>query len=449
MQTVLGTLIHAPRRGAVEIIDAALVAIGDDGMILAVRRPGNAAYEAARHAARDGGTLRELKPGQYLLPGLVDLHLHAPQWPQLGKALDLPLERWLFDYTFPLEARFADIAFTQAVYASMVDTLLAYGTTTAMYFGTVHLEATLRLADICLAKGQRALVGRVAMDHPEHTPDFYRDASAQTGVDETRALITSIRAMPGNDGRVLPVITPRFIPACTDTMLEGLGRLAAETGCHVQTHCSESDWEHAHVRERMGMSDAQSLERFGLLTRRTVLAHGIMLDREDLSRIGKAGAAIAHCPLSNFYFGNAVLPLNEALAQGVRVGLGSDVAGGPSPFLLEACRSAITASRALEDGVDPARPPKSRGRPNARIDFRDAFWLATAGGGEALDLPVGRFEPGYQFDALVIDTAVPDTALRLWPDDTGDDVLQKIIYGATPANIREVWVAGRQVVDKG
>ncbi len=449
MQTILGTLMHAPKRGAVEIIEAALVAIGDDGTIAAVHRPGNVAYEAARHAARDSGTLRELKPGQYLLPGLVDLHLHAPQWPQLGKALDLPLEKWLFDYTFPLEARFADVEFAQAVYSSMVDTLLAFGTTTAMYFGTVHLEATRRLADICLAKGQRALVGRVAMDHPGQTPDFYRDASARSGIDETRDLIASVRAMPGNDGRVLPVITPRFIPACTDAMLEGLGRLVAETGCHVQTHCSESDWEHAHVRERMGQSDAQNLARFGLLTRRTILAHGIMLDRADLALVAGAEAAIAHCPLSNFYFGNAVLPLRDALGQGVRAGLGSDVAGGPSPFLLDACRHAITASRALADGVDPARPPETRGRADARIDFRDAFWLATAGGGEALDLPIGVFAPGYQFDALVVDVNIPDSALHLWPDDAGDDVLQKIIYGATTANIREVWVAGRQVVDKG
>src|SRR5256885_9452065 len=74
---------------------------------------------------------------QFLLPGMVDLHVHAPQWPQSGKALDVPLETWLQEYTFPLEARYGDAGFATSVYDSVVRTLLANGTTTAMYFGKI------------------------------------------------------------------------------------------------------------------------------------------------------------------------------------------------------------------------------------------------------------------------------------------------------------------------
>ena len=110
----------------------------------------------------------EIAGDQVLLPGLVDLHVHAPQFPQLGMALDIPLEDWLQVHTFPLESRYADLAFAEAVYTRLVETLLAHGTTTALYFATIHLPATQRLAEICLALGQRALVGRVGMDHPDN-----------------------------------------------------------------------------------------------------------------------------------------------------------------------------------------------------------------------------------------------------------------------------------------
>ena len=113
---------------------------------------------------------------------MVDCHVHAPQYPQLGLALDRPLEVWLDTYTFPLEARYADLGFAAPRYEALVDDLLALGTTTALYFATVHLDASKLLADICIDKGQRALIGKVVMDHPESCPDYYRDASAETAL---------------------------------------------------------------------------------------------------------------------------------------------------------------------------------------------------------------------------------------------------------------------------
>ena len=302
------------------------------------------------------------------------------------------------------------------------------------------------LADLCLERAQRALIGRVAMDNPAECPAFYRDASAAIAEQETREFIAYVRSMAGNEQALIrPVITPRFIPSCTDELLHALGRLAGETGCHVQTHCSESDWEHAYVLERCGMSDTAALAHFGLLTRRTVLAHGNFVGDEDVARIVAAEAAIAHCPLSNVYFSDAVFPLRRLLTRGVHVGLGTDIAGGASPSLLENARHAIIASRNLESGVDASLPRERRRVPDSRIDAPTAFWLATVGGGVALDLPLGMFAPGYQFDALVVDANAAQGNLRLTPQAEAAEVLQKILYHAARVNIAQVWVAGRQV----
>lgn len=442
----LGNALHTPTRGELEFLPAVLIEVNAAGDIHAVHRNSSPRAAAVEAHHRAQGTLVTLAKSEYLLPGLVDLHVHAPQWPQLGLALDLPLEEWLQACTFPLESRYGDLEYARAVYESLVDGLLANGTTTAMYFGTIHLAATEALAEICLRRAQRALIGRVAMDDPDQCPAFYRDPSAAVAEAETRAFIGHVRSMAGNEsGLIRPVITPRFIPSCTDELLRGLGRLARETGCHVQTHCSESDWAHEFVLARCGVSDTAALERFGLLSRRTVLAHGNFIDGPDVATILGAGAGIAHCPLSNVYFSDAVFPLRRMLEQEVHVGLGTDISGGASPSILENVRHAVIASRSLESGVDPRLPRASRRSPGSRIDAATAFWLATAGGGIALDLPIGLFREGFQFDAIVLDGQARGSNLRLEESAAPEDLLQKIVYHAARADIKEVWVANRRV----
>lgn len=424
-----------------------LFCIDGSGTIVDIIQHNDGAFRHVRDAARKAGKLTELSSDQYLLPGLIDLHVHAPQWPQMGKALDKPLEKWLNDYTFPLEARYADVDFARRNYTELVSALLANGTTTAVYFATLHTESSVELARICLAQGQRALVGRVAMDDPSQCPDYYRDETAASAEAETRAFIRAVAELPGNTAkRVLPVITPRFIPSCTDDLLKRLGTVAKETGCHVQTHCSESDWEHGYVKERLGKTDTVALRDFGLLTQKTILAHSNHIEDDDADLIKKTGAGVAHCPLSNFYFANAVFPLRAMLDRGLNVGLGTDIAGGHSPSVFDACRHAITASKALNDGVDARIKPEHRGRPGSAVSFKEAFWLATAGAGGVLELPVGKLEVGYQFDAIVIDTRAAGSDIYIHPaEDQPEDKLQKIIFNARRNNISRVWVDGKAV----
>ena len=436
--------MQTPARDRLTVIDA-VVEIDDAGKVTAVHDRSTSEGAASGRAALDSAAERvDLAEGTFLMPGLVDLHIHAPQWPQLGTGLDLPLERWLFDYTFPLEARYADTEFASAVWDDLVPSLLAMGTTTAVYFSSNHLEATTALARACARHGQRALVGRVAMDHPTGTPEWYRDDTASEGVDASTASIEAVAAL--GSPLVEPIITPRFTPACTDALLEGLGELAAATGVRVQTHCAESDWHCDYALDRFGVSDSTALNRFGLIRPRTVLAHSDHLTPEEAVLVAGRGAGVAHCPLSNAYFANAVFGVRQALAAGVGVGLGSDIAGGARPDLLGVCQDAVTVSRMLEDGVDPALGATDRGVPESRIDTITAVWLATAGGAAVIDLPVGLIEPGRCFDAIAVRTDRPGGAIRLW-DGIDDEarIFEKVVRLATADDISHVWVDGSSV----
>lgn len=395
-------------------------------------------------AAEHNGQIDVTLPANtVLVPGFIDLHIHAPQWPQIGTGYDVPLDEWLFEYTFPTEAMCADTEFAREVWGDMVPTLLAHGTTTAVYYGSTHVEATTALAEACIRHGQRAWVGRTAMDHPEGTPDYYRDDSPEAGLAASRQSIAEIEALDDPRGVVRPIITPRFIPACTDELLAGLGQLAEETGHLVQTHCSENDWEHGYVLERHGMSDTNSLDRFGLLRPGTVLAHGCLLGDDDFDRIRSREAGVAHCPLSNVYFGDAVFPAQRALARGVRVGLGTDIAGGPSASLLSQAARAVDVSRHLENGVDQRLGADERGVENSRIDATAAFHLATLGGAEVLGEPLGLIEPGRRFDAVAIDMSAVDT---MPGGDSATRRFEKLVRLAGRRDMSHVWVDGVQVI---
>ena len=338
--TVRATILQTPGRGELEVLEDHVVSVDHTGHVVSVVP-----------ASPDTTADVKWKETTALLTGVLETHIHAPQWPQLATGLDLPLKQWLVDHTFPLEARYGDGDFARSVWDHMVPALLSRGTTTAVYYSSIHEEATIALAEACVAHGQRAFVGRVAMDHPEGTPDWYRDRDASSGLAGSQRSIEAIRSLTGTTGLVRPIITPRFIPACTDALLTGLGELAQATGELVQTHCSESDWEHQHVLERHDKTDAASLVGFGLAKDHSVLAHACHLTHDDVHRLIDVGAGVAHCPLSNSYFANAVFPTNRHLRSGLRIGLGTDIAGGPGGSVLSECAHAVTSARMLEDGV--------------------------------------------------------------------------------------------------
>lgn len=447
MQIFQGTAFSSKSPKEIQVLKDHLFCINTEGMIERIIAPQDPDFQSLLDAYQGTDTFHRLAEGQYLLPGFIDLHVHAPQWAQSGTALDIPLYDWLNTYTFPLESKFSDLEFAKKVYEDVVSTLLANGTTTALYFATVHKEASILLAEICASKGQRGLVGKVVMDDPAQNPEYYRDADTSSALADTEEFILAVQALAKSAKQgVYPVVTPRFIPSCTDEGLRGLGELAAKYDTYVQSHCSESDWAHGYVQERFQKNDAFALHDFGLLRDKSVMAHCNFLDDEDVQLFAETGTAIAHCPVSNAYFANSVIPVAHFHAEGVEIGLGSDISGGFSPSLFDNIRQAVISSRMLEDGVNPSLPAKERGVPGSRITIHEAFYLATAGGGESLSLPIGRIEENYAWDVQIIDTKIPTAKLPIF-DENEDlhDVFQKMMYLVRPENILEVWVQGERV----
>lgn len=446
-QIFLGTAFSSKSPKELNILENHLFCINADGIIEKVVAPEDKDYQDLLKTYEGKENFHRLADGQYFLPGFVDLHVHAPQWAQSGTALDIPLFDWLNTYTFPIESKFSDLDFAKSVYEDVVSTLLANGTTTALYFATVHKEASILLAEICAKKGQRGLVGKVVMDDHSQTPEYYRDADTKTALEDTEQFILAVKELAKSVKQgVYPVVTPRFIPSCTSEGLQGLGELAAKYDTHIQSHCSESDWAHGYVQEKYGKNDAFALHDFGLLREKSVMAHCNFLENDDVDLFAQTGTAISHCPISNAYFANSVIPIAHFHEKGVEIGLGSDISGGFSPSLFDNIRQAVMSSRMLEDGVNPALPATERGLANSRITVNEAFYLATAGGGESLSLPIGRLAENYTWDVQVIDTKMATAKLPLY--DTNEplhDIFQKIMYLARPENIREVWVQGEKV----
>ncbi|MFP7473059.1 guanine deaminase [Niallia taxi] len=442
-----GTAFTSYSPEKVNILKNHLFFVNAEGLIEKIVSPEEEDYASLLTAHKEDANFRQLDEGQYFLPGFVDLHVHAPQWAQSGTALDLPLYDWLHTYTFPLEAKYADLSFAESVYEDLVSTLLANGTTTVLYFATVHKEASLLLAEICAKKGQRGLVGKVVMDDPEQNPLYYRDADTETALKDTEEFILAVQELAKDVKQgVYPVVTPRFIPSCSDEALKGLGDLAAKYDTHIQSHCSESDWAHQYVKDRLQKNDAFALNDFGLLGEKSVMAHCNFLDDNDAALFASTGTAISHCPLSNAYFANSVLPLKRFQAMGIDIGLGTDISAGATPSIYDNAKQAVVSSRMLEDGVSTALSAEERGVPDSRISIHEAFYLATAGGGESLSLPIGKIAENYSWDVQIIDTKAPAAKLPIFnSEEELDDIFQKILYLVRPENIKEVWVQGEKV----
>ncbi|GIU41460.1 hypothetical protein TUM4438_05800 [Shewanella sairae] len=252
---VLGQYFHCPTKGDFEYAQQALIQVNNQGTIVSVTTETDADFQAQVSTLSSNNQLIELSSTQYLMPGMVDLHVHAPQFQQAGKGLDLPLYDWLQDYTFPLEAKFADMDFTKQIYPSLVKSLLANGTTSAVYFATIHKDSSVELARECLKQGQRGFVGKVNMDEASQCPPFYIEHSTTEALKETEQFVQEVIALEGNEQQLVsPVLTPRFVPSCTSEMLQGLGELAQKYQCHVQTHCSEIPMPRTNplLRKRLG-----------------------------------------------------------------------------------------------------------------------------------------------------------------------------------------------------
>jgi guanine deaminase len=432
-----------PAPSFLELSANATVVVDSRGLIAAVAQGGEALRDGPWSDASVCDVL-ELSSSQMLLPGFVDTHIHAPQLSFAGAGLDVPLLEWLQRYTFPAERRLGrEAGAAEALYPLLVRRLLSAGTTTALYFGSLDVAPCKVLARACADAGQRALVGKVSMDRLG--AEGYQESSAAAALQAAEEFVCWVKAQPEfRSGMLLPVVTPRFIPSCSPELLAGLGALARRHGCHVQSHLSESLDEvelSAQLHPGEG-SDTAIFDRAGLLGPRSVMAHAVHLSKGDLETLVQRGCAVAHCPLSNFYFAHGLLPAERVLRAGLKLGLGTDVAGGYSCSMMNAQRSTVLASLA---GAIADSGLKARQRAEV-LDYKHAFYLATQGGAVALGLDkrIGCFKEGLEFDALVLDARCD--ALDLFFDsDTLEERFQKLCTLGDDRNVARVFVRGREV----
>ncbi|KAJ9447729.1 Guanine deaminase [Diplonema papillatum] len=409
---------------------------------------------AAREAAASCTRIVIVKEG-FLVPGFIDLHHHAPQERFMGTATDVPLMQWLEDNAFPAEARMEDETLARQDYTHTVRQLLLNGTTTCVYFSTLHTQASWILARVCAQLGQRAFVGKVSMD--SHSPDFYTEGTSGAALEQAERFVMGF---PAGD-LVRPILCPRFVPTCSEALLRGLGDLRKKVAASgeqlaVTTHVAESadevDFCVSVASEHGGEERDFAVLRNNDLVSGCVMAHCVHLSDDELRECASIGAGIAHCPLSNCFFAHGALRLHEVIFDfGVKVGLATDVAGGYDPSMLSAIRHAVTTSLLLNHGTDSyVHAGKGQTLAYTRVvSFRLAFWLATIGGAQVLQLEdkIGTLtKAGKKWDALQVDpAAVPSRFVIKSDRDTRMDVFEKWLNLGDDRHLARVWVNGKLV----
>lgn len=364
-----------------------------------------------------------------IVPGLVDLHLHAPQYAFRGLGMDLELLDWLDSHTFPEELRYADPVYAEKAYRLFVRDLQMSMTTRACIFATIHADAALLLMQLLEETGLVAMVGKVNMD--VNSPENY----CETTDDSLAATEWWIRESLSRFRNVSPVLTPRFAPVCSGRLMASLGNLQQKYALSLQSHLSENPNEVAWVKSLFPDCGcyADVYDRFGLFGSNgpVVMAHCVYSCMEERELIRKRGVFIAHCPQSNVNLSSGIAPVKSWLQDGLKVGLGSDIAGGFSLSGFRGISDAIQMSKMHWRLLDPDIRP---------LSFSEAFYLATKGGG-AFFGKVGSFETGYEFDALVLDDMAWPSLSELEPESR----LERLTYLGDDRCIRKKYVRGRGI----
>lgn len=443
-----GTVIHSRSLTELEVLENCFVLVDKAGKIQTLQadvHPQQINAIVSDHGyAPDVFPVKYLRRGEFLCPGFIDTHNHAPQWAQRGLGIrGESLLDWLNKVTFAHEAKFKDVEYARRMYASCVAGFLQQGVTTASYYGSHHGEATRILADVCFNQGQRALIGKCTMNR--NAPEWYRDSSVADSLQETRQLIQHMQELDPQSHLVKPIITPRFAISCEPDLLQGLGDIAKEhAGLPIQTHFNEAQQEIQYTRQLFPQfrTEAELYRKYGLLNERTILAHCIFLEEEEICTLRDLRCGVSHCPISNTTMQEfMVAPVREYLRRGIKVGLGTDSGGGYSSSMLDAMKQAFIVSNArhmLSNGQD------------APLSLAEGFFLATLGGAQVCGMEdrIGSFAVGKEFDALEIHTVELDRPGVMSPVEEEDsilDIFEKFLMTGDDRNIVKVYVRGRSV----
>jgi guanine deaminase len=385
--------------------------------------------DAPIHAPIPGGCLLHQLPSTALLtPGFIDCHVHLPQTAVAGRPAP-DLLAWLAEHIFTEESRFAENDYAERASRWFFEQLLANGTTTAAVFLTSQPEAVETAFKAALKIGNRVVMGQNLMD---------RDAPAAL-LRPTEQLLKETETLchrwhNQDKGRIQYAWMPRFALSCSDELLAGTGKLRRRyPDVYLHTHLSEQLGECAAVAERFpDQKDYTAVyEQFNLLASKTILAHGIHLSDDELTRLQGHDCSLAHCPDSNFFLKSGRFRWFEILKRGLRFGLGSDVGAGPELSLLKS----MHAAQAQQN--------------EAWIDSAALFYAATLGGARALQQEdkIGNFAVGKEADFLILDLSAKAATARTLetPPKDGEDWLAGCIYLGDDRTVRETYIRGQKL----
>ena len=367
-----------------------------------------------------------------IIPGLTDLHLHAPQYSFRGTHMDLELLDWLDTVTFPEEARYADLEYAGKAYRIFADDLKKSFTTRACIFGTLHVEATELLMDLTEETGIKAYIGKVNMDR--NGPSDLQEESAESSA---RATVRWLEDTRGKYRNVRPILTPRFIPSCSDELMTELSVIQKNYRLPVQSHLSENPGEAAWVKDLCPDSEfyGAAYDRFGLFGGEgcpTIMAHCVHSSEEEIALMKQRGVYVAHCPQSNTNLSSGIAPVRRFMEKGLNMGLGTDIAGGHSLSMLRTAADAVQVSKLRWRLADDSQKA---------LSFAEAFYLASAGGGSFFG-STGAFLEGYDFDALILDDsfwAYPGTL-------TAGERLERLAYIGDERCIAVKYICGEKLL---
>ncbi|KIY43467.1 guanine deaminase [Fistulina hepatica ATCC 64428] len=463
-----GAILNPESLTSYQALQNALLAVRDDGTIdwLAHDVPDCLVQQTLLEKGCSANVdFIELKEGEFIIPGFIDTHTHAPQMLNIGSGQQYELLDWLANVTFPMESRFADPKFAHNSYRSVVRRIIDCGTTTCCYYPTLHLESSKILADIVHEYGMLFFINlKCNMDR--ESPRYYCEESPEASISATKDLISHISSLhdPKSEGPlplVQPILTPRFAISCTPELLSKLGDLAAsDSNLHIQTHISENKDEIAHTKLLFPNCTTYSdvYDTYGLLRSNTVLAHAVHLEPVEIELIKQRDAGISHCPTSNFNLSAGIAPIGEYLDRGIKVGLGTDVSGGFSPSIMNAIQHASIAAKVVAMQKPATNNLRNdRGFANRQLSIATLFYLATLGGAQVcnLDHNVGSLAPGKSFDALVVDVRKETDNMALWgvpappePRDTLASQLERFLFCGDDRNIARVYVQGKLIGGK-
>ncbi|KAF9432927.1 hypothetical protein BGZ76_010123 [Entomortierella beljakovae] len=430
-----GTLIHSVSITQIEYIKQGLLFIDTQGKIAKILKDvAQDKVESALEGVESEKVVR-LNDDQFVIPGFIDTHIHAPQYTFCGNGHDLPLLEWLDTYTFPRESKFADKEYARKLYTKSVARSLRNGTTSACWFATIHLDACKELVDIIQEQGQRAYVGKVNMN--QNSPDFLVETT-ESSVRDTRAFIEyvqDVNSKLSNKPLVTPIITPRFAISCNSELLTELGKLATEYNLPIQSHLCENMNEIGFTMSLFPNSPNYTAvyNDHGLLNNRTIMAHCVHMKEEELDLMKEKEAGISHCANSNFNLKSGMADVRKMLSKDIKVGLGTDVAGGYSPSILEGLRASRTASMVRD--VDTT------------LLVTELFYLATVGGARVMELEdtIGNFEVGKEFDAILVNTSVEGSPVDVFDHDTVETKFEKYLFVGDDRNNEKIYVQGKEV----